>query len=732
MNSNNVFSTKQRKDTSIHDVYINDRITGIPMDSTYIRIVNDGDVVLEFYCGQSENIKIIKKNLSKTFIPFSPIKKVPIIHTPFIKPLLKVMANQCFNCPPISRNSDRHINYIFRLSVLFIEYLSYKGCLTLEDIDKKLVRRFFERLDNGWESALYIKERVIEAREHNKITRKDLSIRTLSRLNNKDSFILSAVEVNRAITSNLYQKKSDISHDLIKEITGHTHNSPSTEKHFNAKLMPKGSFNKLQDIVRRLLLYSDSSIKIDYPYKGKDTARRTETVSVNDVARYANSLASLLSIEQFLRENSVEIRRQKDELQPIDINIFGKNYQVRLVKHAKTNPLKGEFAFPQLVKLYKLAVAGLVTLFTGFRAAEITDKYAGLAIENIEVDRQSLLTILERSHSKKRLPEEQSREKVCVGPVVGLLLERLQDFNCFYFNCQKHSIFCPAIELNGKLVDQPTILSETISTNPLRALFHLEGWKYPTPKELRRFFACMYYYQFDNPELLALANYLGHENTKTTEVYVTDIESQRVNFSIKKQIPIKILPPENDEELMGLLAEERDKKIRGMVLRALSGESRGGFRIRVLKIFRKLTEFVDFSQLDKETKMKMVDKISNHVLLDNYGAEPNFHNTCTNTLNAAGKDEALCYSSDGRIEHELASATKCFGCSFSHVEKQNVENIKLQRDHLKNELNKTNLNSLDSIFTSSPPPLVVMQKKQKLKKLEQIIKLYQVDFGDTH
>lgn len=717
----------------------------IDLNNKYLRIENrDEQVILILNSGIATIKKEHEYNLSNIYIPYNE-QVTSILYTPFSICLLKALNSYVASNPPNSKTSFKNFTSVITVTRLLIEYFSLNGALGLADISKKLIDKFKLDIELGWYKALNFTDRfnlVYKECESNwfeirstKTTQKRFAIDKLNKDLGSSLFNRSLNEIPSEVVSKL-----NIPNNLR---TTYSDSSQYKSNKGFGKNYYKGIFLKLNN----LFFYNGLTRPIMKPEKlAKDystvKSNRTRTPDILEVTATAKFLFSVIterntdnlrrlaiSVKEILLDETMGTTRIENAMADVlnnagEVLIQDSSYKVQGYNQVRNQEIEFSLTIYDLYKTYVAAIGGLSLLFTGWRLNEVVDKDLGLHPENFSIDYVSNFTVVNRYVEKESI-DEFKREKTAIGPVVGRLLKELHKLNlkCAIQYDSASPLFSPLLAgRNGGSKINVEFSSKDSKQNPLYFIARKAGINIPSPREYRRLFATLYFYQFDYPELLALSQHYAHEKPEVTEGYVTDYPSRKVGKSIANAIPVKNVNSSNDSESKKIFDEARDAKLKDLVLKAIQGETQGGFQATCRALWRKLFNDVEFSSMKEDEQEQSLDMLFGKVKVEGYSVEVFQHANCTNSDKIATSTEGHCSNQEtGKIEREHASGIFCSGCAFQDVHPQHVENLKIERDLL---LEKCSTTDIEDLFADNLTPLEIEQAAVYANELSQIISLY--------
>jgi hypothetical protein len=179
----------------------------------------------------------------------------------------------------------------------------------------------------------------------------------------------------------------------------------------------------------------------------------------------------------------------------------------------------------------------------------------------------------------------------------------------------------------------------------------------------RRLYALVFFYQYENAELQALAQQLGHFSLSTTLTYVTDSRSVEEHKSIANILQNqRDVYAEHRKSIATELAGVGGDKFAHDVFSVLSGrEELGGYSRYLRRIHSQFAKAVSFS---KNTDASSSVSVLKAVKQRGHFPRPMPHGQCM-AGNVLRPVSGKCYSSsDKRLHKEHASVERCSTCMF--------------------------------------------------------------------
>lgn len=720
----------------------------IHITSPYLRLVlNNNDVSLILRAGP--NNKERPYSLSDKFIP-SVEGIIPLSQSPYVIAIINYLNTSLLQVPPTKLTSFKGFSDKLNSGVLIVEYFACRGKNGLSSVTKSDVKKFTKDVSDGWFAALKLQSRferfsAIESPEWFEIRSGG------AKVTNESRFKLE--HFKESIGTSLFNKTLNDIPPLIVDKLDVPANI-RTPYEYSSKFTTPLISNALVRVFTRLneLFFAQGLSKpIHDPTKeanglGVRRAGRTKTPTVSEVYQYCKYLFSVLetgeavatrieahrnimldpTLGTWRRQNAVSDAQEEFK----SITVGTKSLKVAGYRQDRSRKgyspnINESVSLGDAYKIYLGSVASTVLMFTGWRLEEVVNQDIGLAVEHIDYDPQSKLTLINRNILKSEL-DGYERQVAAVGPLLGTLLTNLHENNnrVAIDYTDESSLFSVVMAgpKGGSNSLAPDLSSNKRSNNPLRYFAELQNITVPTPKQLRRYFAIIYFYQFDHPEIMALSQHYGHGDLDTTDIYITDVSTKRTTKSIGDAIPIKNINTNDDPEFRKIFQEQRDAKLRDLVGLALGGKSKAGFQRTVRAIFRKIYQDSTFDDLNAQHQEKAIDSVFNQVKNEGFSVEVFCHGTCTNSPEHADTAKAKCGNEMGEMEREHATASLCSGCEFHDVQPQHVVNLKSKRATL-----QAGSDDIEDIFSCAKTPLERAQDIKEINELTAIIALYEDD-----
>lgn len=291
-----------------------------------------------------------------------------------------------------------------------------------------------------------------------------------------------------------------------------------------------------------------------------------------------------------------------------------------------------------------------------------------------------------------------------------------------------------ALDSDGKVADEQSLFKARLSFT-MNAFagkyssFHMTDWM---PRWLgivvgggvevrvhmwRRFYAVLFYYRYEYPQLSALSTQLCHLYQDDTFTYITDAKSTDLADSIDRTMRLKeyevdgrtlTVIEEVDPEFIKTFQSVEQQFVTHQIVKAVTGaEMSGGFARTLLG---RVKDYVD--KLQKETELLTEDRfmpLAKKLIREGHKPTPMPHGICFARKNGSySANEAHC-AKDGKIDTSQASCNVCGTCP-NHLTHAGTMAF------LDGEIGHFN----DILEDFSRSPFEQAQARQELARLEQM------------
>lgn len=196
----------------------------------------------------------------------------------------------------------------------------------------------------------------------------------------------------------------------------------------------------------------------------------------------------------------------------------------------------------------------------------------------------------------------------------------------------------------------------------------------------RRFYALLYFHQYEHAELRVLKQHLRHLDVAMTRVYVTDPTTRPLAEQIRQTLGrhafavadnrLRAALDDSYADIEAACAEVEREKLHQAVIQILAGEpTAGGFSRIVRKLYHQMLPRVTFGK-DESAAHRIADRLHGR----GYGARPMLHGQC-HAPNAGRHLKARCEEVTG-LAREHAGPSLCQACPYHFNNAAYVANLR--------------------------------------------------------
>jgi len=201
-----------------------------------------------------------------------------------------------------------------------------------------------------------------------------------------------------------------------------------------------------------------------------------------------------------------------------------------------------------------------------------------------------------------------------------------------------------------------------------------------TPHMFRRLYCKIFINRFEYFMLPTLSYQLQHEDISTTQIYISNPQSQVESAELSKlydwntKSQSEALIIHNDEIMMNM-AEANREKFSEIVYRCISKQnSSGGYTKLIRAIYRKMFPSIEYSAPNEEKLKAIIDRLKHR----GHSPQAFKHAQCLAGSNHV-KSKSKCWQkSDNKLHKENASPKLCRGCIFSWTSEEHVKNLETE------------------------------------------------------
>ncbi|MGE8496282.1 MAG: hypothetical protein ACN6O6_02145 [Pseudomonas sp.] len=223
-----------------------------------------------------------------------------------------------------------------------------------------------------------------------------------------------------------------------------------------------------------------------------------------------------------------------------------------------------------------------------------------------------------------------------------------------------------------------------------------------TPHMFRRLYCKIFINRFEYFMLPTLSYQLQHEDIGTTQIYISNPQSQAESAEISKlydwntERQSEALVAHNEEILMGM-AEASREKFSEIVYRCISEKnSSGGYTKLVRSLYQKMFSSVEYSIPDTEKLQTIIDRLKHR----GHSPQAFKHAQCLAGSNRI-KSKSKCWQkSDNKLHKENAGPKLCHNCMFSWTSEEHIKGLETDLNRMINDI-------------SDQPSLTILRRNQE-------------------
>lgn len=245
--------------------------------------------------------------------------------------------------------------------------------------------------------------------------------------------------------------------------------------------------------------------------------------------------------------------------------------------------------------------------------------------------------------------------------------------------------FAKSFSLSGS---KPFMFGQKVAANRLaNDLLSFRGEPLRQAHVLRRAYALVFHYRYEDATLLALSQQLAHFDIGMTQVYVSDLgttpESERGSTLYGRLTPSQRLVLNSEqrsmrEQLHSTAREKLVSYVHGIISGRL--KSSGGYSKLVNRMHQLLSGRVDYRELDLQRRSKNLGEL---LMAKGHLPRPFPHGTCM-AGDARPARRGHCYSrSTERLERAEANASTCAKCPYHVVLDAHLTTLEAELSTLK-------------------------------------------------
>lgn len=196
----------------------------------------------------------------------------------------------------------------------------------------------------------------------------------------------------------------------------------------------------------------------------------------------------------------------------------------------------------------------------------------------------------------------------------------------------------------------------------------------------RRFFALLYYYRYDIPDLLALSVHLRHLDPGMTKIYLSDPEMRKSVDNIETLFNSRV--DEESKHVQADMDEVCSEMFTDTVIEILKGARSGGnWPQLVLCVYKNMSKNAEFNKLDLNAQGKA---LSHKMLNEGYNRTTLEHGGCNVGTNQITQSESRCkYDGEDFAHLEDAAPNICVNCPHHDCSHLNMQLLRARSEKLR-------------------------------------------------
>lgn len=388
----------------------------------------------------------------------------------------------------------------------------------------------------------------------------------------------------------------------------------------------------------------------------------------------------------------------------------------------------------ELIGIIQSACCFVIIALNARRIGEVTDKATGLRTSDLSIIDEELGIYQCQFYIEKTYQERHHfYVNRSTASAIKLLIDMKAVLSEFTAKTDDANLFsiCNPVPLIRSMLSRTSNLNIKSfyfnSPNSILSFFTLMRFLYPNSDWPiikshmgRRFFALIYFYRYDNADMLSLSQQLRHSDISMTNVYIKDPdfrdEGKNIASTIGKRKDVNLVDKKLYDslelEFKGLEKEIEDvgkERLTDVITRIISGdESAGGFSRFIRKLFRSFAQDIKFVESSLEDQGLVLSE-----RLQAQGYKPNCmpHGQC-NAPESRGVFNAKCRNDKNETNKERACADLCRKCQYHYNNNGFLHNLEEDAKQLKQDMDDFML-----------PPLQQQRAQKDYDNLIHIIEL---------
>nr|WP_180203004.1 hypothetical protein [Pseudomonas sp. SbOxS1]NYU02587.1 hypothetical protein [Pseudomonas sp. SbOxS1] len=211
-----------------------------------------------------------------------------------------------------------------------------------------------------------------------------------------------------------------------------------------------------------------------------------------------------------------------------------------------------------------------------------------------------------------------------------------------------------------------------------------------TPHMFRRLYCKIFINRYEYFMLPFLSYQLQHEDIATTQIYVSNPQTQTESAEISKlydwdlsvQSEAHII---HNDEIMMSMADATREKFSEIIYRSISCENTSGGYTKLMRaLYKKMFSSVEYAEPDQDKIETLVERLKNR----GHAPQPFKHAQCLAGSNRV-KSKSKCWQrSENKLNKEKASPKLCRGCLFSWTSEEHVYGMEMDLADMRLEVVK--------------------------------------------
>lgn len=242
------------------------------------------------------------------------------------------------------------------------------------------------------------------------------------------------------------------------------------------------------------------------------------------------------------------------------------------------------------------------------------------------------------------------------------------------------------------------------------------------PHMLRRAYALIHHYRYEDADLLALSQQLDHSGIYSTTVYLTDasVPDSRVPLEMYGRLTAqekKMMELEQRSVQLELEAVHREKLFNFVeAVIGATDKSSGGFSRLIRKYHARLALRVDYSRLEQK---RQAEKLTESILVRGHKLRPFRHGDCGAADVAGRRGLGACYDDEvGRLNRAHAEPIVCHKCPYHRATTGHLTGLRAELTRMETHL-----------ALVGPGTLMAKTQEREVENLKVVIRYHESVIG---